>query len=365
MKHLAIIGPQSPPAGGMARQTEQLVRLWRAEGYEVTLVVTNAPYRPAWLRSLRGMRALARMLPYVMNLWRAAGKADLFHVMANSGWSWYLFAVPAIHLAHWRGIPTVVNYRGGEAQAFLARDLTRVRYSLNRTQALVVPSGFLHAVFAKIGVYTKVVPNIVDLERFEYQAEKCLPDHTLDPIELFFPRHLETIYGADLALRAVAKLKQDYALIQLKLAGEGPERDKLEQLCRDLDIQESVQFLGPLAPQAMAEAYRAAHIVLNPSRVDNMPNALIEAMACGTPVIAARVGGVPFMLQEGVHALLFEADQVDELVQAVGQLIQQPDLYQRLREQGRLHVLQWSWPEVKQKWLAIYYSITASPAKQE
>ena len=94
--HIAVVGPLPPPAGGMANQTRQLVELLRGEGAGVEVVQVNAPYRPTWAGRLKGVRAIFRLVPYFLQLWRAAGRADLLHVMANSGWSWHLFAAPAI-----------------------------------------------------------------------------------------------------------------------------------------------------------------------------------------------------------------------------------------------------------------------------
>ena len=91
-----LVGPLPPPAGGMANQTRQLAELLRAEGAQVEVVQVNAPYRPAWAERLKGVRALFRLLPYLLHLWRGCGRADVVHVMANSGWSWHLFAAPAV-----------------------------------------------------------------------------------------------------------------------------------------------------------------------------------------------------------------------------------------------------------------------------
>ena len=78
----------------MANQTRQLGELLRGEGIVVELVQVNAPYRPHWIAGFRGIRAISRLLPYLARLWHEAGRVQLFHVMANSGWSWHLFAAP-------------------------------------------------------------------------------------------------------------------------------------------------------------------------------------------------------------------------------------------------------------------------------
>ena len=67
----------------MANQCEQMFRLLRNEGVDVELVCTNSPYRPAWLGRLPVVRAAVRLLPYLLNLWRASGRAQVIHVLAN------------------------------------------------------------------------------------------------------------------------------------------------------------------------------------------------------------------------------------------------------------------------------------------
>lgn len=114
----------------MANQTRQLAALLQQEGLRVEVVPVNAPYRPAWIERVTGVRALFRLAPYLLALWRVAGRTRLLHVMANSGWSWHLFATPAIWIASLRGIPIVVNYRGGEAAAFLQRSYRWIRPTL-------------------------------------------------------------------------------------------------------------------------------------------------------------------------------------------------------------------------------------------
>jgi hypothetical protein len=110
--HIGLVGPLPPPFGGMANQTRQLAELLRGEGMAVSLVQTNADYCPRWIGRLPFARALFRLIPYVFSLWRQMGRCDLAHLMANSGWSWHLFAMPAIWTARIRGKPIIINYRG-------------------------------------------------------------------------------------------------------------------------------------------------------------------------------------------------------------------------------------------------------------
>ena len=96
---IGLVGPLPPPSGGMANQTRQLARLLTDAAMAVEIVQVNAHYRPHWIGNLRGVRAVFRLVPYLLRLWRCAGRADLFHVMANSGWAWHLCAAPAVWIA--------------------------------------------------------------------------------------------------------------------------------------------------------------------------------------------------------------------------------------------------------------------------
>jgi hypothetical protein len=124
---IGLVGPLPPPHGGMSNQTRQLAQLLAESGLIVDMVRTNVPYRPGWVARLRGVRAVFRLVPYFVHLWHCAGRVELVHVMANSGWAWHLFAAPAIWISSFRGVPVVVNYRGGEASAFLKRSARTVK----------------------------------------------------------------------------------------------------------------------------------------------------------------------------------------------------------------------------------------------
>ncbi|QBE63589.1 glycosyltransferase family 4 protein [Pseudoduganella lutea] len=354
-RSIGLVGPLPPPSGGMANQTLQLAALLRGEGIDVETVQVNAPYQPAWAGRIKGLRALARLLPYLVALWRAAGRVQVFHVMANSGWSWHLFAVPAIWIAHLRGKPVVVNYRGGEADGFLSRARRWVAPSLARTDAVIVPSGFLEAVFGKYGFATQVVPNIVNLERFSSARET----QTGAGPRLLVARNLEPIYDNATALRAIVLVRERHPDATLVIAGSGPLREELERLAEELGIAGAVTFTGRVDNAAMAALYRNADVMLNPSLVDNTPNSVLEALACGVPVVSTHVGGVPYLVEDGRTALLVPPNAPEAMAAAVLRLATEPSLAASLRENGLRHVQQFTWSSVRPRLLAVYQHVLA------
>ena len=339
---IGLVGPLAPPAGGMALQTEQLARLLRQAGASVEIVQTNAPYKPAFAGRIPALRALFRLLPYLARLWGLAGRSDVIHLMANSGWSWHLFAAPAVWIAHARGTPVVVNYRGGGAADFLAGSPPLLRQTLARTAALIVPSGFLQKVFGDHGLPAAIVPNVIDLGRYSPGAGGRDPAAP----HLIVTRNLEPIYDNASAIRALALLRADWPGARLTVAGSGPELAMLQALAAELGVAGAVHFAGRLDRAAMAALYRSADLMFNPSVTDNMPNSVLEALAAGVPVVSTNVGGVPYLLEDGRTGLLVEPRQAEALAAAARRVLGEPELRRQLIANGLREVQRYTWDQV-------------------
>lgn len=354
-KRIALVGPLPPPAGGMANQTVQLAALLRREGLAVELVQVNTPYRPAWIGKLRGVRALFRLASYIPKLWTVAGHVSLFHVMANSDWSWHLLAAPAIWISWLRGTPVVVNYRGGRAEAFFRRAWPVVRLTLKRSDVITVPSPYLKDVFACRHITTVVVPNIIDLSLFRRSRSETEPScYRKGHPHLVVARNLEPIYDIATALRAFSLICQDYPGAHLTVAGAGPERHSLESLASELGISQTVTFTGSIANKDMAILYREADLVLNPSRVDNMPISILEALASGVPVVSTNVGGIPHLVQDGQTALLVPPQSPFEMARAALTLLRDSKIASFLTDKGRAYAEQFAWRNVRERLFDAY-----------
>ncbi|MHA4871541.1 glycosyltransferase [Duganella sp. PWIR1] len=337
---IALVGPLPPPAGGMANQTVQLAGLLREAGATVELVQVNPPWRPAWAAHMRGARAVLRLPPYLWRLWRCAGRAQLLHVMANSGWSWHLHAAPAIWIGWLRGKAVVLNYRGGEAPEFMARRAALVCFTMRRAQVVIVPSAYLARVFGGYGIQAQIVPNIVDLARFQPAPREPGGAHIL------IARHLEPLYDHATALHAFALLRATWPQARLTICGEGPELPRLRMLAEALQQQDAVHFAGKQDNAGMAEHYRQADISLNPSLADNQPNSVLEAWASCVPVVSTNVGGVPDLIADRVDGLLTPAGDAESMAAAMRSLLAAPAEGQRLATAGLASAQRYSWQRV-------------------
>lgn len=362
---VGLIGPVPPPNGGMAMQTEQLVRLLKNEGIEVTLLPVNPPYRPAFVANIPFLRAICRLLAYLLAVWRLAGRVDVIHLMANSGWSWQLFAAPALWLADLRGTPIIVNYRGGEARDYFQQSFRWVKPSLDKAAAVVVPSGFLERVFGEFDQSTCVIPNIIDRDMFQPAPRGTIPENSgAKTFDLVITRNLESIYGIDIAIRALVKVRDAGCPARLLIAGSGPAESDLRALAVTLGVNEAVHFVGRLDRTGVVALYGAAHAMVNPTNVDNMPNSVLEALACGLPVVSTDVGGIPYIMTHEETGLLVPPRDVDALAAAITRLSRDERLRQQLRENGLAQIEQYTWHKVRDQWLQTYYDAIAANRKQ-
>ena len=358
-RSIVLVGPLPPPSGGMANQTRQLARLLQDEGCRVTTVQTNRPCPIGWVERVRFLRAVVRLPLYVATLVKVMRSAEVAHIMANSGLAWHLLAAPAIWIASLVGVPAVVNYRGGEAAAFLARRAAIVRLTLRRAAALVVPSGFLREIFAQHGMAAEIVPNVVDLSAFHPAS---VPPSGL---RIAVTRNLERIYDVATAIRALAIVKTHEREATMTVAGSGPEREALEALARELGVAGAVRFTGRLDHSRLPELYREASVALNPSQVDNSPNSILEALASGVPIVSTDVGGVPHLVAHEKTALLVPPGSPAAMAESVLRLYRDRNLAEFLRSNGLAHVQQFAWGQVREGLLSAYRRAAEGASHQE
>jgi glycosyltransferase involved in cell wall biosynthesis len=139
----------------------------------------------------------------------------------------------------------------------------------------------------------RVVPNVVDDGAFHPGDRAAhLPPARLVTAGLLGENHAK---GIDYLLRAVALLRP-HRDVQLSVVGDGPMRSGYEQLARDLDLDDVVDFLGVLSKAQLGDVMRESDLFVLASRFENNPCVVMEAMACGLPVVGTRVGGVPELI---------------------------------------------------------------------
>ena len=156
-----------------------------------------------------------------------------------------------------------------------------------------------------------------------------------DKLIALFVGYLIPDKGVDIALRALAKAPSD---ICLWIVGGGPEQSKLEALVAELGLTDRVRMFGP---QTNVQRYmQSADLLLCPSLWAEAAGLVnLEAQACGLPVVASRIGGIPEYVADERTGLLFEPGNSDDLSRQLRRIVDEPGLLRRLSSQARPWIL--------------------------
>ena len=160
----------------------------------------------------------------------------------------------------------------------------------------------------------------------------------------------------EVLLRALGQLEGEQ--FELMLAGEGPEKPRLQKLAEELGIRERVEFLGSI--DDVPTLFSSAHLLVHPSRSEGLSNTILEAMAEGLPVVATNVGGTPEIIADGKTGFLVPPDRPDLLASKIGRLLQSQCLRAQLGKAGLESVgKRYNTEEVTTQYESIYRSVAS------
>ncbi|HEU4723447.1 MAG TPA: glycosyltransferase family 4 protein [Gemmatimonadaceae bacterium] len=357
---VCLVAPSLSILGGQAVAAQRLLeRLRLVPGLEVGFLPhdprTNALLR--LLQRVKYVRTLATSVAYVASLFRSLGAYDIVHVFSASYWSFLLAPTPAILIGKLLGKRVVLNYRSGEAEDHLRRWRRTAIPTLRRADAVVTPSGYLVDVFARFGIPAQSISNFVDPEAVRFRERT-----SLRPVFLS-NRNFQALYNVPCVLRAFALIQARVPEARLIVIGDGPERAHVHETARALALR-NVEFVGAVRPTEMGRWYDEADVYLNASDIDNMPNSIIEAFACGLPVVTTRAGGIPYVVEHERNGLLVDCGDHEALAGAAFRLLDDAPLARRLIGEGLRDVReQYTWNAVSDRWARLYRGLALASAE--
>jgi glycosyltransferase involved in cell wall biosynthesis len=347
---VAIVAASLRILGGQAVQAQRMLDGWRDDpGVRAWLVPINpVPPRPFdALLGIRFVRTLATQIWYWPLLLRELRRADVVHVFSASYTSFLLAPLPAVLVARLLGRPVLLNYHSGEAPDHLRRSPLARRVLKSWVDLNVVPSPFLRAVLGSFDIPADVVANTIDLQQFRYRVR--------DPLRprLLSTRNFEPLYNVACVVRAFARVQARHPDASLTLVGGGSQEGALRALVERLKLRH-VTFTGRVAPEDISRYYADADLYVQTPSIDNMPLSVLEAFASGMPVVSTGVGGVPSILTDGVHGLLAPDDDDGMVAGQIMRLLDDPAYARRLAAAARESCAAYTWPVVREGWLAAY-----------
>lgn len=366
--HILIVNSEYPPIGGgagnaSAHIADQLERL----GHIVTVVTSRfgkLPHREQSknitiyrIPSLRQSQDRSNPLEQIIfilsaSLWTLS---LVPHLRPNTTLAF--FGVPSGAIA-WLikivyRIPYVISLRGGDVPGFRPYDFhiyhkliaPFLRLIWKNASAVIANSNGLrhlaHTFDSRFEI--PVIPNGVDLELFKTGERAWSPPRLLSVGRIVHQK------GLDLAMHALGNLKD--LNWEWRIAGDGPQMRALQSLAQELGIDHRVFFLGWQSRQQILESYRQANIFLFPSRHEGMPNAILEAMSTGLPVIATCIAGNEELVVEGHTGYLVPAEDIENLQDALKKILNDSALREQMGEAARRRVEEtYSWESTAQQY---------------
>lgn len=325
-----LISNYKPGTGGISGQVEILQRKLRGEGFVVDIFNTKG--------------SILYRLGLFQKLWNYGKAYDVFHIHCCSGWG-FLPAVVGIRVGRRLGKRVVLTYHGGGAAGFFAKHKKLVTRYLRKTDVNIVLSGFLGQIFDTYQIPYTVIPNIIELDGTKYRNREVLRPRFISI------RSLEPLYNIPCIIKAFAIVKQQLPEATLTIVGDGSERPALERMVQELGLQ-NVEFVGRVDNHDIYKYLDQADIMISAPHIDNMPVSLLEGFNAGLLVISSRVGGVPYMIEDGVNGLLFEDDDYSALADKMLYSLNSKCLDLVLAAKHSLD--NYSWETVKYKLLEIY-----------
>jgi len=267
----------------------------------------------------------------------------------------YPDGVAAVMLGKYFNKPVVVTARGSDINLLPRYRVPRkfILWAAENARAVITVCSYLKDEMVGLGVRPeRVTPlrNGVDLQRFSLLDKAAARAALgLDAFTLLSVGQLVPHKGHDVAIRALQMLPD----VKLVVAGNGPDRQRLEALAQQLGVADRVRLAGPVPQTELRNYYNAADLLVLASEREGWANVLLESMACGTPVVASAVCGTPEVVTAPEAGRLMASRTPESLVEAVKLLrAAAPE-----RSATRRYAERFSWDETTQGQIDLFRNI--------
>jgi glycosyltransferase involved in cell wall biosynthesis len=258
-----------------------------------------------------------------------------------------------LHNARPVGINPVVTSFGTLYDMVYGKKLLRAAYRI------IAVSHFVKADIAKYGIDERkmeVIWNGVDTKFFK-PSEKTFKKKYAEKFDtlLLFLGRLIAQKGLSLLIDAMAEVVKEYPKTGLLIVGRGKEKEKLREKARKLALNKNVIFPGFIPEGQLPNLYSSADIFVLPSLWEVLPISLLEALACGIPLLVSDAGGNPEVVENGVNGFIFRRGDTRELAQKMRVLISNPKRRKRMgRESRKTAVKKFDWELIAEQTLKYY-----------
>jgi N-acetyl-alpha-D-glucosaminyl L-malate synthase BshA len=235
---------------------------------------------------------------------------------------------------------------------------TITKFSIERSDAVTAVSDFLrdetYRAFGCMGCDIRTIPNFVNLAEYHPGpreiAHLAPPGHKV----LSHVSNFREVKRVKDVVRVFARVRLAVPST-LVMVGDGPDRPEAEQEARTLGVAEDVRFLGRL--DSVAPILRSSDLFVLPSQTESFGLAALEAMACGAPVVASKVGGLPEVIEDGVSGILEPPGSVEAMGRRAAELLRDEPRHALMREAAIATSLRYSADNIVPMYEALYHEV--------
>lgn len=337
---ILVIGNFLSRAGRTPGVCEELASALRENGWEVHTA------SPAINRALR-------LLDMVTIIYRTRRKVRVAQIDLFSG-SAFMWAETASFLLHHLRKPYVLTLHGGNLPAFGRRWPGRMTRVLSKAALITAPSAYLQETMSEYRADIHFLPNPVDLGRCKFRVRSAIHPR------LIWLRAFHSLYNPALAPLVLARVARSYPEASLTMVGPDKGDGSLQQTretAAAAGVEKQVEFVGAVSKADVPAWLARGDIFLNTTNADNAPVSVLEAMACGLCVVSTDVGGIPHLLEHEVDALLVPPGDADAMAEAVGRILSESGLAERLSRNARAKAELHDWSVVLPQWENLLLSL--------
>jgi len=250
--------------------------------------------------------------------------------------------------------PVVGTLRGGHLVGFSEQNPKRVRRVLRRLTKITTPSLYLRDHFSEIRDDIIRIPNGVDLESYPNRRREK------PALKLIWLRALHQIYAPIMAVEVLQLLQNKFPDISLTMVG--PDKgdgslEKVRALTAQYGLTNAVQIIGGVDKKDVPHWLNQGEIFINTTRYESFGVSVLEAAACGLPIVTTDAGELPYMWQDGADALVVPVDDASAMAEAVERILTEPDLAQKMSINARKKAEDYDWSLIMPQWESLFQSL--------
>ena len=263
------------------------------------------------------------------------------------------------------GLPYIISLRGADVPSDEVKRFAKqykvlrpfVRWLRHDTDALVAVSNGLRSYAKEMApdLPIQVIPNAIDLSAFTPPLHR----ETKGPVRLLYVGRFNTFKSVETLVAAVGRLSHmEVGEFELNLVGEGEQRPVLARRVSELGLTRRGHFVGWVARDCIADHYRRADIFVTATTWEGMPNTVLEAMACGLPIVGTQASGLRDLVHDDINGYLVPIKDPDALAEALARLVDNGYERRRMgRESRKLAEREFAWEYIAEQYTRVYEQV--------